>query len=77
MDDPVCRAQKTEELAQVDAAMVALNDEQRLVLEWKYVDGLSVRDIARRTGCALGTVRREPAGQAGHRAQGASNGNVR
>lgn len=35
---------------QVAAAMTALDDEQRLVLEWKYLEGLSVRVIAERLG---------------------------
>jgi RNA polymerase sigma factor (sigma-70 family) len=31
-------------------ALDALADEERLVLEWKYVESLSVRDIAERLG---------------------------
>jgi RNA polymerase sigma-70 factor, ECF subfamily len=30
--------------------MAELGDEERLVLEWKYLDGVSVRDIAARLG---------------------------
>jgi RNA polymerase sigma factor (sigma-70 family) len=36
--------------ARVAAVMDALPDDQRLALEWKYVEGLSVRDIADRMG---------------------------
>ena len=32
----------------VTRILLALEDEQRLVLEWKYLDGISVRDIAMR-----------------------------
>jgi DNA-directed RNA polymerase specialized sigma24 family protein len=32
----------------VSAVMDRLSDDQRLALEWKYVDGLSVRQIAHR-----------------------------
>ena len=31
-------------------AMIALSDDERIVLEWKYIEGLTVRDIADRTG---------------------------
>ena len=36
--------------AAVARVMVALEDEHRLVLEWKYVEGLSVRAMAQRLG---------------------------
>jgi RNA polymerase sigma-70 factor (ECF subfamily) len=32
-------------------AMIALSDDERIVLEWKYIEGLTVREIADRTGC--------------------------
>ena len=35
---------------QVLSTMAGLDDEQRLVLEWKYIEGLSVRQIAQRLG---------------------------
>ena len=31
-------------------ALDALDDEERLALEWKYIESLSVRDIAERLG---------------------------
>jgi RNA polymerase sigma-70 factor (ECF subfamily) len=31
-------------------AMIALSDDERIVLEWKYIEGLTVREIADRTG---------------------------
>ena len=34
----------------VTRILLALEDEQRLALEWKYLDGISVRDIAARLG---------------------------
>lgn len=34
----------------VRGVMDALDDDERLALEWKYVDGLSVREIAQRMG---------------------------
>ena len=40
----------TETAAQVAKTMAALPDEQRLALEWKYVDELSVRETAERLG---------------------------
>lgn len=50
-DDPtdpaeICRA--AEQRAEVRAAMDRLSDQHRTALEWKYLDKVSVREIARR-----------------------------
>ena len=47
---PNCSLEAAEQKEQIAEAVAALPDEQRLVLEWKYVDGLSVRAIAGRVG---------------------------
>ena len=44
------RSLETTELLELDEALARLSESQRLVLEWKYVDGLSVRQIAQRLG---------------------------
>ena len=44
------RLEVVEGRQQVANTMTRLPDDQRLALEWKYVDGLSVREIANRTG---------------------------
>jgi len=44
--DPPAALEAAERRAELAAALERLSDEQRLVLEWKYVDGLSVRRIA-------------------------------
>lgn len=48
--DPAASLETAETRAQVAAVMDALPDDQRLALEWKYLDALSVREIARRMG---------------------------
>jgi len=48
--DPSASLETAERRAQVAAVMDALPDDQRLALEWKYLDGLSVREIAHRMG---------------------------
>lgn len=48
--DPPGYLLATERKALAARAMARLPDEERLALEWKYVDELSVRDIARRMG---------------------------
>jgi len=48
--DPAASLEAAETRAQVAAVMDALSDDQRLALEWKYLDGVSVRQIARRMG---------------------------
>lgn len=49
-DGPAAPLEAAETRAQVAAVMDGLPDDQRQALEWKYLDGLSVRDIARRLG---------------------------
>jgi RNA polymerase sigma-70 factor, ECF subfamily len=46
--NPEARLIQTETRSAVRDALDALADEERLVLEWKYVDSLSVREIADR-----------------------------
>jgi RNA polymerase sigma-70 factor, ECF subfamily len=48
--DPAAPVVLAETQAAVGRVMVALEDEHRLALEWKYVEGLSVRDMAVRLG---------------------------
>ncbi|MBE3069755.1 MAG: sigma-70 family RNA polymerase sigma factor [Planctomycetes bacterium] len=48
--DPSAPMESAETRGRVHTAMDALPDDQRLALEWKYVDGLSVREIADRMG---------------------------
>ena len=48
--DPSASLETAETRAQVAAVMDALPDDQRLALEWKYLDGLPVREIAHRMG---------------------------
>jgi RNA polymerase sigma-70 factor (ECF subfamily) len=48
--EPSAPMETAETRARVAAVMDALPDDQRLALEWKYVEGLSVRDIADRMG---------------------------
>lgn len=47
-DDPQDVLETKEHNMQVAKIMVELPDEERLMLEWKYLDDLSVRDIANR-----------------------------
>ena len=47
---PTGGSQEAERAARVMAAMAELPDEQRLMLEWKYLGELSVREIAGRLG---------------------------
>ena len=49
-DNPTDSLMAIERKAQVVRAMTELDDEERFVLEWKYLDGLSVRQIAERLG---------------------------
>jgi RNA polymerase sigma factor (sigma-70 family) len=54
--DSLAAAQASDLLIQTETrdavihALDALTDDQRLVLEWKYLESLSVRDIADRLG---------------------------
>ena len=48
--DPASPLETEETRACVAAILEHLADEERLALEWKYVDGLAVREIARRMG---------------------------
>lgn len=48
--DPAWRLDTAELRAGVADLLDRMPDEQRLALEWKYIDGLSVRDIAERLG---------------------------
>jgi len=48
--DPAAPLEAAETRARVAEALDALPDEQRIALEWKYLEGLSVREIARRLG---------------------------
>jgi len=45
--EPITRQETRDAVTRI---MLALEDEQRLALEWKYLDGNSVRDIAARLG---------------------------
>ena len=49
-DGPEAALETAETRQRVLAVMDSLPDEERLALEWKYVDGLSVSDIAGRVG---------------------------
>ncbi|HVX63890.1 MAG TPA: RNA polymerase sigma factor [Pirellulales bacterium] len=48
--DPVKRKEREERRAEVRQVMDQLPDQYRIALEWKYLDKLSVREIARRWG---------------------------
>lgn len=45
-----------EQRRQVEQAMDSIKKRHRLVLEWKYAEGLSVRQIAERLGCTEKSV---------------------
>ena len=47
-EEPPAGLAAAETRTAVGRIMAALDDDQRLALEWKYLDGLSVREIARR-----------------------------
>ncbi len=47
-DDPASKQELDERRAEVRAAVDKLPDQHRLALEWKYIDELSVREIAGR-----------------------------
>jgi RNA polymerase sigma-70 factor (ECF subfamily) len=49
-DDPLASVEATETRGQVVAVLDTLPDDERQALEWKYLDGLSVREIAGRLG---------------------------
>jgi RNA polymerase sigma factor (sigma-70 family) len=49
-DDPRTALEAAEVRQCVGGIMDAMGDEERTVLEWKYLDDLSVREIARRLG---------------------------
>lgn len=49
-EDPVKKTELQEKRASVREAMDRLPEQHRLVLEWKYLDKLSVRQIAERLG---------------------------
>jgi RNA polymerase sigma factor (sigma-70 family) len=46
--DPAKRQEKQEKRAEIRGAMDELSDQHRTALEWKYLDKLSVREIAER-----------------------------
>lgn len=46
--DPAARQELSEQRATIRKVMDGLGEQHRLVLEWKYVEGLSVREIAQR-----------------------------
>lgn len=46
--DPVAHHERSEQRATIRKVMDGLDEQHRLVLEWKYIDGLSVREIAKR-----------------------------
>lgn len=46
--NPVTQQETSERRATIRKVMDGLDEQHRLVLEWKYVDGLSVREIAAR-----------------------------
>jgi len=48
--DPPAAAEAAETAASVRSVMAAMDDQERLALEWKYIDGLSVREMADRLG---------------------------
>jgi RNA polymerase sigma-70 factor (ECF subfamily) len=48
--DPPAAAEAAEVRSSVRSVMAAMDDADRLALEWKYVDGLSVREMADRLG---------------------------
>jgi RNA polymerase sigma-70 factor (ECF subfamily) len=48
--EPAAALETDETRAGVRCVLDRLDDDQRLALEWKYVDGLSVREIAQRLG---------------------------
>ncbi len=48
--DPAEPLTRQETRDAVTRIMLAMQDEQRLALEWKYLDGISVRNIAARLG---------------------------
>jgi len=48
--DPPAAAEAAETSASVRSVMAAMDDQERLALEWKYIDGLSVREMADRLG---------------------------
>jgi RNA polymerase sigma-70 factor (ECF subfamily) len=50
LGNPEANLIRTETRDAVIGVLDALADEERLVLEWKYVESLSVRDIAERLG---------------------------
>jgi RNA polymerase sigma-70 factor (ECF subfamily) len=53
VSDPIANGdpeKRLEDRECVATAMAAIDDEERLTLEWKYVEGLSVRQIAQRLG---------------------------
>jgi len=49
-EDPLASVASAETRTQVAAILDALPDDERQALEWKYLDGLSVREIAGRLG---------------------------
>jgi RNA polymerase sigma-70 factor, ECF subfamily len=81
--DPAAPAMLEETRIAVGRVMVDLGDDYRMALEWKYIDGLSVRDIASRIGrdekateALLYRAREEFRKRAGHLmdAKGATDG---
>lgn len=55
--DPSAAAQQAEEARLVRAALAALPDEHRTVLELRFFAGASLDEIATPIGCPLGTVK--------------------
>jgi len=54
---PTVAAEQAEEARLVQAAVAALPDEHRVVVELRFFAGLSLDEIARLLGCPLGTVK--------------------
>ncbi|MDP1797552.1 MAG: sigma-70 family RNA polymerase sigma factor [Planctomycetaceae bacterium] len=46
--DPAAHHERSEQRATIRKVMDGLDEQHRLILEWKYIDGLSVREIAGR-----------------------------
>lgn len=46
--DPAAQHEQSERRATIRKVMDGLGEQHRLILEWKYIDGLSVREIAER-----------------------------
>jgi len=49
--DPVAAMDASETRRAVGEVMAGMEDAQRIALEWKYIEGLTVREMAGRLGC--------------------------